>query len=230
MTITLKVENLQFSFSSARGFSLFLPHLSVQAGERILLLGPSGSGKSTFLNLLSGVLRPHSGSVSILGRDITQLKASEMDRFRGDHIGIIFQTLNLIPWLSAAQNIALGQVFSARRRNQLTQPLGSEIAALLDQLGLPASQFASARAEQLSIGQQQRIGAGRALIGCPEIILADEPTSALDNATTQGFMKVLTSSLNPSRQVLIMVSHDERLADHFSRVVHLDGLLRHGDN
>ena len=221
----LSLSNVSFAFPSVRHFSLRISHFELLAGERVLLLGPSGSGKSTMLNLLSGVLRPTQGDILFRGKSLGSLSTYQLDRFRGDHVGLIHQTFNLIPWLSAGDNIALGLAFSPPRARRLTSSTEAEIDRLLNALGLPPDLYSKQKASQLSIGQQQRVGAARALIGQPEIILADEPTSALDLATTQEFMKLLIGSLEPERQALLMVSHDERLADYFTRTIDITEIL-----
>ncbi len=221
MNPLLTLREVAFAFPSTDYFALHIADFNLAAGERILLLGPSGSGKSTMLNLLSGVLRPTQGEIVFAGCDLCTLSARQLDRFRGEHIGLIHQTLNLIPWLSAAQNIALGLAFSAHRQARLSGSIEVEVTQLLNALGLAADMYANQTAAQLSIGQQQRVGAARALIGQPELILADEPTSALDPDTTAEFMQLLTQSLDPKRQALIMVSHDHRLAPYFTRTVNM---------
>jgi putative ABC transport system ATP-binding protein len=221
MSDILRMRDVGFAFPSNDHFAIHIAAFSLAAGERVLLLGPSGSGKSTTLNLLSGVLRPEQGEITFAAQDLCALSSRQLDRFRGEHIGLIHQTFNLIPWLSAAQNIALGLAFATQRKARLRGSVETEVTDLMNALGLPAELYADQMAAQLSIGQQQRVGAARALIGRPELILADEPTSALDPDTTADFMQLLTGSLDPERQALIMVSHDHRLADHFTRTIYM---------
>ena len=117
--MTLQIDNLQFGDAGSGGFNLRVPSLTLEAGTTCLLLGPSGSGKSTFLSLLAGVLAAEHGRIALAGQDMSQLSGARMDRFRGTHIGFIYQTLNLIPWLSVRENIALGLAFAPQRRARL---------------------------------------------------------------------------------------------------------------
>lgn len=208
--------------SAGQDFTLEIKQFQLTAGERVLLLGPSGSGKSTLLNILTGVVRAQSGLVRLLDQDLTKLSGSQADRLRGQHIGLIFQTINLLPYASIAENIALGLAFAPGRRSKLTQSLDAEIASLLRALGLDQA-LLSRPATQLSVGQQQRVAAARALIGAPSLIIADEPTSALDATNQARFVSLLLASLSPD-QGLLMVSHDERLEPHFTRIVRMEEL------
>jgi putative ABC transport system ATP-binding protein len=222
----LQINDLSHRYSAPSGFELFIPDFALGTGETVLLLGPSGGGKSTLLNLISGVIQPNHGRIEICQQNICALSASECDRFRGEHIGLIYQSLNLIPWLSARENILLGSAFSAQRRARM---LGSSAIQhaneLLDSLNMPHMSFANMNAEHLSLGQQQRVAAARALIGSPELILADEPTSALDDENCSEFLQLLFSRLDRSRQSVLMVSHDRRIAERFDRVIDLKELF-----
>lgn len=225
MSQILSLRDVAFTFRSNEHFALHIAAFSLAAGERVLLLGPSGSGKSTMLNLLSGVLRPTRGDIILATQNLCAMSLWRLDSFRGEHIGLIHQTFNLVPWLSAAQNIALGLAFSPQRKARLHRSVEAEVPHLLSAVGLAPEVFADQMAANLSIGQQQRVGAARALIGQPELILADEPTSALDPDTTADFMRLLTGSLDPQRQALIMVSHDHRLAPYFTRTVNMPDFM-----
>lgn len=222
----LEVKNLFYGYAPPSGFSIFISYFSLYVGETVLLLGPSGGGKSTLLNLISGVTRPDSGSIEICQQSMRDLSASQCDRFRGEHIGLIYQSLNLIPWLSARENILLGSAFSAQRRARLlaSSPV-AHANGLLDSLNMPYEKFANMNTENLSLGQQQRVAAARALIGSPELILADEPTSALDDENCNEFLQLLFSRLDRSRQSVLMVSHDRRIAERFDRVINLETLF-----
>ncbi len=194
--------------------------LEIAAGEKVLIRGASGSGKSTLLNLFAGILTPTAGSVSLLGTDLSALPGAARDRFRAEHLGIIFQLFNLLPWLPVLDNVLLPCRFSRRRLLRARDSDGSEEQAarrLLAELGLPDAGAASAA--QLSIGQQQRVAAARALIGNPEIVIADEPTSALDEDSRAAFLALLQAECERVDATLIMVSHERSLEPLFDRAI-----------
>ena len=208
--------------SAGQNFSLAIAKFQLKAGERVLLLGPSGSGKSTLLNILTGVLKAHRGHVGILDQDLSALSGAQADRLRGQNIGLIFQTINLLPYASVAENIALGLAFAPDRKARLTQSIETETKQLIAALGLDEA-LLNRPATQLSVGQQQRVAAARALIGSPPLIIADEPTSALDHKNQVRFIELLLATLRPD-QGLLMVSHDESLQPHFTRIVRMEEL------
>ncbi len=212
------------AFSWAGGFGIEIANFDLKPRERVLLLGPSGGGKSTFLNLVAGITTPSRGRIDVLGTDITGLRGSRIDRFRVDSFGIVFQMFNLLPWLSAIDNVLVPLRFSRLRRKRAGDARG-EAARLLGALGIDTTLF-DQRASTLSVGQQQRVAAARALIGGPGIILADEPTSALDRTNARAFLDLLTAELEKADSALLMVSHDETLADRFDRTVRLDDIAR----
>ena len=164
----------------------------------------------------------------MLGTDIGKLGGHARDRFRSEHFGIIFQQFNLLPYASVIDNVVLPLSFSPKRRARASaeRPIEDEARRLLGHLGLDAHVVATGRASSLSVGQQQRVAAARALIGAPELIVADEPTSALDRNTQMAFLDLLFADLDAQGTTLIMVSHDETLAPRFSRVARLDELAR----
>ena len=211
-------------------FELAIPAFDLAAHERLLLIGPSGSGKSTFLSLLCGILAPRSGSISVMGQDITRLSASARDRFRAEHFGIIFQMFNLLPYGSVADNVVLPLSFAAGRKARVAASGGANAEAhrLLARLGLDAAHLEGRRAADLSVGQQQRVAAARALIGRPDIVVADEPTSALDRNRQQAFLDLLFAECDAAGASLVMVSHDESLAPRFGRVEHLADIATAG--
>lgn len=199
---------------------LDIPAMAIAPGEKVLIRGASGSGKSTLLNLFAGILTPTTGTVSLLGTDLSALRGAERDRFRAEHLGIIFQLFNLLPYLPVLDNVLLPCRFSARRLARARASDGSEEAAaqrLLAELGLPEA--AAASAARLSIGQQQRVAAARALIGNPEIVIADEPTSALDEDSRAAFLALLQEECERVDATLIMVSHERSLEPLFDRVI-----------
>ncbi len=210
-------------------FARQLDSLELAAGERVLLLGPSGSGKSSLLDLVTGVAQPQAGNIYLMGQSLVAAKPAQRDGLRGQHIGLIFQQLNLVPYASVAQNIALALCFSPARRARLQTPVAQAVAALLAALDLEAS-LANEPAGRLSQGQQQRVAAARALIGAPELIVADEPSSALDAANRDRFFQLLFASLDPQRQAALVVSHDQSLAPLFDRVLEMEALVQPWDD
>ena len=196
----------------------------------MFLHGPSGSGKSTLLGLLAGVLLPGGGQVRLLGTDWAALSGARRDAFRADHVGYIFQQFNLLPYLSVLDNVLLPCRFSALRRQRADAAAGTaraSAAALLERVGLGAPLW-TRPAAQLSVGQQQRVAAARALIGQPELVIADEPTSALDAALRDSFMALLLQQCRDAGSTLVFVSHDERLAARFDTTLALAQVNRAG--
>ncbi|WP_061240740.1 ABC transporter ATP-binding protein [Ectopseudomonas composti] len=207
---------------------LDIPTFTLARGETLFLKGPSGSGKTTLLGLLGGVQRAQSGHIRLLGQDLGQLSAGARDRFRVDHTGYIFQQFNLLPFLSVRENVELPCRFSRLRADRARQRHGSvdnAAAALLDHLGLRAD-LLGRRADELSIGQQQRVAAARALIGQPELVIADEPTSALDYDAREAFLQLLFAECRAAGASLLFVSHDQSLAPLFDRNLSLAELNR----
>ena len=219
---------VRFAWPSRDSFRMSIDDFKLANGERLLLTGPSGSGKSTFLSLLAGIVAPQAGSINILGTDIATLRGAARDRFRGEHFGIIFQMFNLLPYGSVLDNVLLPLSFSGERRKRATatRSAEAEAARLLGKLGLEPSLVQAASAASLSVGQQQRVAAARALIGAPRIIIADEPTSALDRDRQEAFLDLLFAVVAEAGATLIMVSHDESLAPRFSRVAPLESIAR----
>ncbi len=223
----LEIHDLHFAWPGQAEL-LHIPQLSLHQGERVFLEGPSGSGKSTLLGLVGGVHMPDSGHVRLLGRDLASLGAAARDRWRVDHTGFIFQQFNLLPFLSVSANVTLPCGFSRLRRERACGRHGStEQAAsrLLEHLGLRPS-LLERRADSLSIGQQQRVAAARALIGQPELVIADEPTSALDADSRESFLRLLFDECSAAGASLLFVSHDRSLAGLFDRSLSLPALNR----
>jgi len=220
----IELSALRFGWNPSEAL-LDIDAFRVARGERVFLQGPSGSGKSTLLGLLGGVLLPQRGSVRVLDTDLGSLGAAQRDRFRADHIGIVFQQFNLLPFLNARDNITLACRFSARRAARVAAP-ADEARRLMDALGLDAARIAAQPAHTLSVGQQQRVAAARALIGAPEVIIADEPTSALDADTRSAFLRLLFAECERAGSTLLFVSHDASLAAQFTRAVRLSALQR----
>ena len=205
--------------------TLSFPDLNLSTGEHLFLRGASGSGKSTLLSLLSGMLTPASGSVRMLGASLDQLSAGARDRFRADLIGVIFQQFNLVPYLTAEANVTLPCRLSNQRRDATDPEPAQEAHRLLTALDIPKDCWRR-KVTQLSIGQQQRIAAARALIGGPNLILADEPTSALDSDNRDRFLDLLLTLAEARNTSVVFVSHDRALAQHFDHQVTLEGAAR----
>jgi putative ABC transport system ATP-binding protein len=189
----------------------------------VFIKGPSGSGKSTLLGLLTGIISPQQGNVSILNTDLNQLKQHQKDRFRADHIGYIFQQFNLLPYLSVIDNVILPCHFSPQRKRKAGSALKTAAINLLQRLHLDKTLLDKPVIE-LSIGQQQRVAAARALIGHPELLIADEPTSALDQDNRTAFIELLMEEVSQTGSSLIFVSHDATLESLFSRTINLTEL------
>lgn len=223
------IQELRYRWPRQPRPCLDIAALEIAAGEHVFLHGPSGGGKSTLLGLLGGVALPERGRIELLGQDMTHLAGRARDSFRADHIGFVFQQFNLLPWLSALDNVLLPCTFSRRRcaRAETAGGPRNEAARLLRHLDL-APELWQKPAAELSVGQQQRVAAARALIGRPEIIIADEPTSALDAPRQQIFVDLLLREAGAAGATLLFVSHDERLAAHFGRKLALAEINRAG--
>lgn len=222
----IHLENVQFEWTPGQP-CLDISSLDVMPGEHIFLHGPSGSGKSTLLGLLGGVHLPQAGTIDILNQRLETLNGAARDRFRADHVGFLFQQFNLIPYLSVLDNVLLPCRFSPYRRNNIAGSVEQEAQRLLAALRIDAA-LSRRKVTTLSIGQQQRVAAARALIGRPEIIIADEPTSALDAGHQQAFIDLLMQECLASASALIFVSHDHRLAASFDHSIALAELNRVG--
>ena len=203
----------------------YVARLTVARRERVFLHGPSGSGKTTLLGLVAGVLAPQQGRVGVLGRDLARLSGAARDALRASHVGYVFQLFNLIPYLTVAENVALPCRLSAERRARLGGvPLDDAVRAIADELGI--APLLGERVPALSVGQQQRVAAARALIGAPELVVADEPTSALDADRRERFLDLLFRSCARAGATLLFVSHDRSLEPRFDRAVSLPALNR----
>lgn len=217
------IADLKFTWPGQSRPCLEIPELIVQPGERVFIHGASGSGKSTLLALLGAVLTADGGVLRVLGADLRSLRAALRDRFRSDHVGFIFQLFNLVPYLSVIENVMLPCRFSARRRERAIAKGSSvreEALRLLSHLDIHSS-LLTRRVTDLSVGQQQRVAAARALLGRPEIVIADEPTSALDADRQHAFLQLLMQECRAAEATLLFVSHDRRLAAEFTREIDL---------
>ena len=222
----IDVNELTFGWPGSRSL-LRIESLVLERGERVFLSGPSGSGKTTFLSLIGGVIKPQAGTVRVLGTSLGALPQRQVDRFRGDHIGFVFQSFNLLPYLSVVANVLLPLQFSPARRRRLdTARPEEEALRLVRALGLAEPDVLERPVHQLSIGQQQRVAAARALIGRPELLIADEPTSSLDADTRADFLELLMAECAESGTSVLFVSHDRALSSLFDRSVALADLNR----
>ena len=215
----IDLKDVVFSWPKQQHSTLSIASMQIEKGEQVFLHGPSGSGKTTLLNLLTGINKPQSGKVEILDSDITQLSESKRDRFRADHLGVIFQQFNLLPYLSVLDNVLLSCDFSKHRQQQAGNPIESAKQLLLD-MEITEAQLNS-EVSNLSMGQQQRVAVARALIGQPEIIIADEPTSALDTDNRDRFLDLLFSESEKYGSTLLFVSHDSHIQKRFKRTISL---------
>lgn len=229
MSFVLSAAALRFGWPGAHRPCIDIERFEVAAGEAVFLHGPSGCGKSTLLSLLAGVLIADAGQVRLLGHDWAALSGAARDRTRVAHVGYIFQQFNLLPYLSVLDNVLLPCRFSGRRMAQAARDGSAPAQAreLLDRMGLERSLW-QRQAMRLSVGQQQRVAAARALIGHPEVVIADEPTSALDEDRREAFLDVLLAACEANRSALVFVSHDQRIAGRFSRHVLLPEINRAG--
>ena len=222
------IDRLRFRWRPDDAPCLDIAGFEVLLGERVFLHGPSGGGKSTLLALIGGVLTPEEGTIKVLDCDLARMSGARRDRFRADHVGFVFQQFNLVPYLSVIDNVLLPCRFSKRRRERARaqgRSLHDEAVRLLDHLDIDRSLRRRA-VVQLSVGQQQRVAAARALIGQPELLIADEPTSSLDASRQMAFLDLLLNECASAGVTLLFVSHDMRLAAHFTRLITLSSVNR----
>jgi putative ABC transport system ATP-binding protein len=224
----LSIDGLRFRWPRAAEDTIAIDRFEVAPGEAVFVRGPSGCGKSTLLSLMAGVLTASSGLVQLLGRDWQAMSAAQRDRLRSDHVGYIFQQFNLLPYLSVRDNVLLPCRLSAQRAARAGAAgagVDQAVERLLEQVGLEATLW-TRKADSLSVGQQQRVAAARALVGQPELVIADEPTSALDEGLRDTFMDLLLAACRRAGSSLVFVSHDARLAARFDRQIDLPALNR----
>ena len=217
----LRVENLNKSYGKgeAKVEALKNVNLSINKGEFVVIVGPSGSGKSTLLHLIGGVDKPTSGKVFINDVDIYNLKEKDLSIFRRRNVGLIYQFYNLIPVLSAKENILLPAELDNRKIDK------EYLDDLLNTLGLKERK--NHLPNELSGGQQQRTSIGRALINRPAIVLADEPTGNLDSKNSKEIIELLKLSVKKYKQTLIMITHDINIALQADRVITIeDGIIK----
>lgn len=208
----LQIRDLSFAYGG--GPALCFPALELAAGESCALIGPSGCGKTTLMHLVAGLLTPTRGTVRVQGQVLSELAGSALDRFRGRHIGIVFQRLHLLSALSVMENLLIAQ-----RCARVPRDAGAALF-LLDALGVGA--FADRRPDTLSQGQAQRVALARALVHRPALLLADEPTSSLDDANASLALDLLHAQARACGAALLVVTHDARVRGRLDREVHLE--------
>ena len=219
--LAIEIKNLAFAYRRQQPL-LDIDNLTIEQGEKVMLAGPSGSGKSTLLGLITGVVEGASGSLNVLGQDFVTLPASQRDAIRADHIGYIFQSFNLVPYLSVVENVTLPCRLSKMRAGNVQGRSTAEAKRLLQTLGLDDPALLKRSVTALSIGQQQRVAAARALMGSPKLVIADEPTSSLDEDAKQDFLRLLLEEADKAGAAVLFVSHDRTLTEKFDRAVLLE--------
>ncbi|MDR2386625.1 MAG: ABC transporter ATP-binding protein [Deltaproteobacteria bacterium] len=221
----VRVKDLSFSWPKG-SFRLKVKSFEVKAGERVFISGPSGCGKSTFLSLIAGILKPNQGEIFIDGQNLASKSGPKRDKFRGDKLGFIFQQFNLVPYLNILENVILPCRFSKVRYDSATRAAGSPAQAaraLISRLEL-GEDLLDRPVSRLSVGQQQRVAAARALMGRPPLLVADEPTSALDADLRLSFLRLLAQECREAGSSLLFVSHDRSLAGELDRAVDFNDL------
>ena len=213
--MAVNIENLRYSYDKKGNDTVLdIPRWNIASGEKVLLHGPSGGGKSTLLNLISGILQSSEGKLEVMGERLDKMSERDRDRFRASHVGYVFQSFNLFPFLNAYENVDLALYFSKDARSKRYK---QEKENLLRELNLSKSDCAKP-VRKLSIGQQQRVAIARSLIKKPGLLIADEPTSSLDAENRNQFMSVLLGLANEQDTTLLFVSHDLSLREYFNRV------------
>ena len=223
----IAIERLGFAWPRSPEV-LDIAEFNMAAGETCFIHGPSGCGKSSFLGVIAGVLAASRGQVQVMGHDLARLRGAQRDALRARSMGVIFQQLNLLPFLDMLDNVLLPCRLSPERARAAIAAHGSlreAAAALLTRLGLAPTLW-TRRADALSVGQQQRVAAARALIGGPRLVIADEPTSALDEDSRERFLDLLFELCAEHSAGLLFVSHERSLGRRFARQLDLRAINR----
>ncbi|MEN2494555.1 MAG: putative ABC transporter ATP-binding protein [Hyphomicrobiaceae bacterium hypho_1] len=223
----IKMSDVSFGWPRTQNFRINIDNFSLKKGSKTLLVGPSGSGKSTFLSLLCGIIVPLKGNIDILNVNIVKLSNSARDKFRVENIGVIFQMFNLLPYGTVMDNVLLPLSFAQQRRERVgrtEEQAINEASSILNALGLDRVLF-TGPASALSVGQQQRVAAARALIGTPPLVVADEPISALDYEHQKRFLDLLFHQIEKTSTTLLMVSHDRCIGSLFDDVLELGDVV-----
>ncbi len=209
----VQVQGVQFQYGE-EGPRMTFPDFSCQPGERMLLLGQSGTGKTTLLHLLCGMLKAQAGILNVAGQDLRAASDRELDNWRGQALGVVFQRAHFVQSLTIQENLALPhQLTQGRVPSEVLDRMGS----MLDRLGI--AHRAEARPHELSVGEQQRASIARALLHKPQVVFADEPTSALDDHNAAAVMDILDREA--AEATLVVVTHDQRLKDRYPHCVTL---------
>jgi putative ABC transport system ATP-binding protein len=213
----LQLKDVKKSFVQPDGTELRIldiPEFNVTAGEQVVLVGRSGCGKTTLLHVIAGISRPTSGRVRIEGWDLALMKEAEVDQFRAERIGYVFQTFNLLPTFTALENVLLGMTFGRCRSDR------ERVRHLLNRVGL--GHRLTHKPTQLSVGEQQRVAVARALANRPQLLLADEPTANVDIGNQQKIIDLLRETCEEEKVALILVTHAPEVAEQFERHEYLE--------
>jgi putative ABC transport system ATP-binding protein len=205
----ISTKNITFSYNKDQTF--IMPDLFCQAGNTILVTGNSGKGKTTYLHILAGLLKPNSGEIVIDNKEITHLKGSKADKFRGKNIGVVFQKSHFIASLSVLENLEMASWLATGKKHKVR---AKELLQKLD-----ISEQAHKLPSQLSVGQQQRVSIARALMNEPKVLLADEPTSSLDDKNADNVIELLETLSKEYKTALIIVTHDSRIKQKFTNQI-----------
>ncbi len=205
----ISTKNITFSYNKDQTF--IMPDLFCQAGNTILVTGNSGKGKTTYLHILAGLLKPNSGEIVIDNKEITHLKGSKADKFRGKNMGVVFQKSHFIASLSVLENLEMASWLATGKKHKVR---AKELLQKLD-----ISEQAHKLPSQLSVGQQQRVSIARALMNEPKVLLADEPTSSLDDKNADNVIELLETLSKEYKTALIIVTHDSRIKQKFTNQI-----------
>ncbi|MCF1749937.1 ABC transporter ATP-binding protein [Mariniradius sediminis] len=203
----LKAENISFYYDANQPFQI--PDIRLDRGQQLLILGKSGSGKTTILHILAGLLQPKAGEVSIDGTSLYTLKGTQLDKFRGKNIGIIFQKPHILAPLTVEENLLLANYFAGKKTDRIN--------SVLQDLGIAHKR--KSLVNNLSEGEAQRVSIARALVNEPKIILADEPTASLDDQNAEAVVKLLKDQAEKHQAALVIVTHDQRVKNHISNQI-----------
>lgn len=205
----IETKSLEFSYDNS--FVFKFPNIKLKSNENLLVLGNSGIGKSTLLHNLAGILRPKSGLIKIFNQDISNLSEFELDKFRGQNIGIIFQRSHFVNSLTVGENLELAQFLGRNKKGNIKETLDN--LKILDKI--------NKKPKELSQGERQRASIALAIINSPKLILADEPTSSLDDTNCSNVIKILKEQALKYQAQLIVITHDSRLKKHFKKSISL---------
>ena len=205
----IETKSLEFSYDNS--FFFKFPNIKLKSNENLLVLGNSGIGKSTLLHNLAGILRPKSGSIKIFDQDSSKLSELELDKFRGQNIGIIFQRSHFVNSLTVGENLELAQFLGRNKKGNIKETLNN--LKILDKI--------NKKPKELSQGERQRASIALAIINSPKLILADEPTSSLDDTNCSNVIKILKEQALKYQAQLIVITHDSRLKKHFKKSISL---------